>query len=319
MLVNMKNSFYSLLVLFLFSFCQKFNYSPCDPSSENFRNMFLLRNLSKDTTPYCGIKFYTTTSNQTNTSNPSNPTTSPTPSNPTDWLNFNPSTISTLRFWIRAESIGQGNNTAVNTWTDLSGSGNSITLGAAPTFFTLANQINGRPVVKFLQASSQYLTKVTATGVNLTNSGSTFIVMRKTSSLDMLNILFIGGSCNGGRQFSYSTSLTRFEMNRHCDGQVAQVNAFAWSIGEVKQISILQLLSTNITFRSNGIELLNTTPLISTAYSTGVINVNSSNNIGNHSDMEIAEILFYSDRISDQDVNSVECYLGARYGTRTCN
>ena len=97
------------------------------------------------------------------------------------WLSYNPMSVSGLRLWLKADSISQSNGTSVSSWTDSSGTGNTITAGTAPTFLSSANTINGRPVVRFAAASSHYLSRASPTGLSVNDSGSMFMVSRMNS------------------------------------------------------------------------------------------------------------------------------------------
>ena len=230
------------------------------------------------------------------------------------WLSYNPMSVSGLRLWLKADSISQSNGTAVSSWTDSSGTGNTITAGTAPTYFSSANTINGRPVVRLAAASSQYLSRASPTGLSVNDSGSMFMVSRMNSGTGF-TILHIGGVCNGGRQYSWVPPL--IEMNKHCVGQVANPTV-NWPVSTVHQLTVLQQLTTNIAMRVDSVQVSNGVPAF-TAYSGGALILGTANSPAPpYADMDVAEILFYDNRISDTDALSVECYLGARYGTQSC-
>jgi hypothetical protein len=63
---------------------------------------------------------------------------------------INPSSISGLTLWLKADSLGLSDGTAVSTWTDSSGTGNNATQATGvnqPIFKT--NIVNGKPTVRF--------------------------------------------------------------------------------------------------------------------------------------------------------------------------
>jgi hypothetical protein len=230
------------------------------------------------------------------------------------WLTYDPMSVTGLRLWLKAEAISQSNGTSVTSWTDSSGTGNTVAAGAAPTYFSSTNTINGRPVVRFAAASNQYLSRASPTGLSVSDSGSMFLVSRMNSGATF-TILHIGGVCNGGRQYSWVPPM--IEMNKHCVGQVANP-AVNWPVSSVHQLTVLQQLVSNITMRVDSVQVSSGVPAF-TAYSGGALIVGTANNPAPpYADMDLAELLFYDNRISDADALSVECYLGARYGIQSC-
>lgn len=140
----------------------------------------------------------------------------------TDWTIFDPKTISGLRIWLKADSLGLGNAMPVAIWSDSSGTGNSVSAGTSPIYYSTTNLINNRPVVRFSSASSQYLFLATMTGAPVTDAGSSFFVIRPNST-NGGNVFMMGGNCNGGRQFQLNNGPANLLVNKHCFTQVATV------------------------------------------------------------------------------------------------
>ena len=91
-----------------------------------------------------------------------------------------------------------------------------------------------------------------------------------------------------------------------------------WPVSSVHQLTVLQQLTTNIAIRVDSVQASNGVPAL-TAYSGGALILGTVNTpAAPYADMDVAEVLFYDNRISDADALSVECYLGARYGTQSC-
>ncbi len=228
-------------------------------------------------------------------------------SNP--WLSYNPTTISGLRVWVKAEGIVQSDSTALASWTDLSGSGNTVTAGNAPTYFSSTAAINGRPIVRFNAASGNFLANNAPTGLSGSDSGSFFIVFRNNSLLNQ-SVMSIGTCGTQGRQFSLTNNATSLEVNKWCLGQVMNP-AVSWPVGVVHQLTVLQNGAVTIVLRLDGTQIGNAVPAL-TGYGPGALN------IGGTAYADIAEVLYFDNRISDANATNVECYLGARYATHTC-
>ncbi len=220
------------------------------------------------------------------------------------WLSYNPAVVSGLRFWVRAESISQADNTSVTSWTDLSGTGNTVTAGTPPSFSTTTSAINGRPVVHF--SGTSLLSKASPIGMPATDSGSIFAVLRPNSA--GMDILIFGSCGNQARQFSIST--TAIAPTKTCVTQAILAN-FSWPIGVVHEVAWLQNGTTYIEVRADGNMITSGVPAV-TAYGSGALNLSNSSN------MDLAELLIYDNQVSSADARNIECYLGARYGTRTC-
>lgn len=226
-------------------------------------------------------------------------------------VNFNPATVPGLKFWVRAEDLALPNSSSVNSWADLSGTGNTVILGNAPTYFSSANTINGRPVVRFVHNTNN-LINTAPIGVSSSDSASIFFVLRSVTNNNH-NVLFIGPPASGGRQIQIVITTGVLEINKS-NAAVAASVAASWTVGVIKQAAILQNASTNITFRLNGIQVGSLTPNPgASGYTAGNLGIGI-----NGAGIDLAELLYYDNRIADKDVIDIDCYLGTRYGTSTC-
>lgn len=172
-------------------------------------------------------------------------------------------------------------------------------------------------MVRFNASFSQYLVKSPMVNPPAGDSASFFVVMRAGGATGG-TILGIGSSCAGDRQYSW-VAPNDFEINKHCIGQVGEFDPLNWAAGTVRQVTILQQDTTNLTGRVNGTPVYSAVPLLSGYPTGGALTVGSSAGPSSFTSGDIAEILFFDTRISDSDAAKVECYLGARYGTVTCS
>ncbi len=93
--------------------------------------------------------------------------------------------------WVGAQYItGLSDGNSVNTWSDISGNSRNAMAGTAPVYKT--NILNGKPVVRFTAASSQYLTFGTALG--RTANYTIFIVAMITDTTPQQTFLRSMGS-----------------------------------------------------------------------------------------------------------------------------
>ena len=104
---------------------------------------------------------------------------------------------SSLKIQLDVESLSnQTNGSAVNSWNDLSGNGNHVAAGTAPTYFT--SVINGKPTVTFVRAGGQFLERATSTGTM--GTPFSWVVVTQPNSFPGsvpfdLGIASIGSSC----------------------------------------------------------------------------------------------------------------------------
>lgn len=92
---------------------------------------------------------------------------------------FSPSDIAGLKVWLKADALSLSNNDPVTTWTDSSGTGNSLTQGTAgakPTYKT--NIFNGQPAISF--DGGDFLQKASPTGIPGNAAWSLFVVFSQS-------------------------------------------------------------------------------------------------------------------------------------------
>jgi len=213
------------------------------------------------------------------------------------------------KFWIRAEGLPLANGTTVTSWTDLSGTGNDLIPGVAPTFYSATNTINGKPIVRFLYGSGNNLLKTSPVGVSASDSGSVFFVVRLPLTVNS-NVLTIGTSGGAGREVQI-TAGGIVALNKSGSFTVASYNS-GWVANAVHQVSILQNGGTNVVIKFDGVQVVSTVPA-ATGYAAGNLGLG----IGG-AEMDLAELLYFDNRVSDENATGIDCYLGKRYGTFNC-
>lgn len=213
------------------------------------------------------------------------------------------------RLWLRAEGLSFVDSSPVTSWVDLSGNGNDLTPGTAPIFISTTNPINGKPVVRFQFGLGSNLIKSAPVGVNASDSGSLFFVARLPLVVNS-NVLTIGPIGGGGREFQI-TSAGVIAVNRSGITTVATYNS-GWVANTVHQISILQNGVNNVVIKFDGIQMVSVTPG-STGYTAGNLSLGAGG-----AEMDLAELLYFDNRVSDENTVTIECYLGNRYGTFSC-
>lgn len=94
---------------------------------------------------------------------------------------FRPSDLSGLKFWVAADSLtGLNDNDPVSTWTDLSGTGNTVTASTTIRPLYKTNVLNGKPVLRF-DGTDDYMSKASPSSVDNTNGLTVFVVLKQAS------------------------------------------------------------------------------------------------------------------------------------------
>lgn len=222
-------------------------------------------------------------------------------------VNFSPASIPNMDVWLDASQIvGLSNGDPVNTWADASGNSANATKGAfnAPTYLT--NQLNGKPVVHFVAASSQALR---ATFTQIGGSSAPFTA-------------FVVGRLTGGTNARVFGSIYPDNANwllGWWNGQEAVAYYEGFIVGAGSPTTVFQQFTGKGDGSANGYLYQNGT-LLGTAASHASMNgsvalsgYQSGGGTNELSDCEIAEVIIYHTALSDPDRLAVESYLSAKY------
>lgn len=214
--------------------------------------------------------------------------------------------------WYAADRITSppASGSALASWNDLSGNGYTASQGTGsqrPTYET--NVLNGKPVVRFAQSSTQFLA---TSALSLGPDYTLFAVA--DSSGGSLPEVFIGADVTGG------TRIWQFRFN------TGDVEAIAFSSGGAfTATQTATLASFNyLTMRTDASTVqafVNGTGGASTGIS-GTLNSGSQNVVlgdrntvgGSGLTGDIAEVLIYNTALSTTDRQTVESYLASKWG-----
>lgn len=226
---------------------------------------------------------------------------------------FNPATYGTVLVWLKADSLSLSDGDPVSTWSDSSGNGNDATSSstARPTYKT--NILNGLPILRF-DGSNDYIqgssvissTTLTAFVVGSHNVGSAgfprLVSFGKpgTNDYDSPSRAIAFYSINNGTVYAYRDSLTR-SYGSFGNGTYHQATCVYDGTNNTVYVdgpSAAGAIASSGTFDI-------------TIYSIGANTVPASSDF---LDGDIAEVIIYSDALSTGNRQSVEDYLGTKYG-----
>ena len=219
--------------------------------------------------------------------------------------------ITNLTLWLRADCVtGNGadpaNNSTVSTWTDLSGNGNNATANGSPTYQNgAAYLINSQPVINFNGSST--FTSIDIRATTRPNI-SIFAVYKLRSS----NQAGVWGVDDGGWDRFFMARWNGDNGIISHSGQTAIPNSGVTNTTKFITTIYKYNLGSGSTVYDNGglVNSFTDTADPSGAYSNLRI---GSIGAGYNLNGDIAEIIIFSQALSDADRKTVNGYLNTKY------
>ena len=218
---------------------------------------------------------------------------------------------SSLRLWLRADSLALSDGADIANWNDESGSANHLaqaTVGQRPIFRT--GRVNGMPVASFTDAANSMMTGPD-TNINDAFNGSFFIVMATTADTSLRNIMVLHGP--QGRSFDLLNGpANSFAQGRNGVG-LNYSSSFDFGLNNFVAIGSVQDSTASVNEIWNGDLKGSVTPTCCSGYDiTGSSNDFNSLTNGNL-EADIAEILYFDAALSQTEQDKVFCYLNTKY------
>lgn len=214
---------------------------------------------------------------------------------------------SDVKLWLKADALALSNGTAVSSWGDSSGSGNTATQGTGadqPIYRT--NQINSLPAVDFV--STDFLV---CNASSSQRAESVYAVVDLDNATDYR--LIVGPSGNGGRQFYARLTDRRLTVAKQAAAELA-VHSGAIAIDTP---SVVGFTSTAGAF---DLSLNGTVETVSdsTAYTGGLTTriAQPSGAASQSWDGLIAELVVVQPGAAAADQRRLEGYLAWKYGVQ---
>lgn len=211
-----------------------------------------------------------------------------------------------LKLWLAADTgVTLDGSGGVSTWSDQSGNGNDATQATAANRPTVtANALNGKPVVHFNGASTQYFTLPNL--LNGASAGEVLVVLKATAASGSSNrgLWYFGTDPWDWYPYSSGGVYTAFGSNAQKLEGTPTHDITQYHVYDVRSSSALwESQFDGVTFFKNS---TNTVAFSSTPY----LGCNG-NNYG--FDGDIAEILIYDHVLSDADRKTASVYLAQKY------
>lgn len=217
---------------------------------------------------------------------------------------------SSLRLWLRADSLALSDGADIANWNDESGSANHMaqaTVGQRPIFRT--GRVNGMPVASFTDAANSTMTGPD-TNINDQSNGSFFVVMAVTADTSARNIITFHGP--QGRAFDLTDGPpTSFIQGRNGVGYNF-TSAFNFGLNNFVAIGSVQVAAISVNEIWNGDEKTSLGLLFAT-YDTNGSGSNTNYISNGNLEADIAEILYFDAALSQTEQAKVFCYLNTKY------
>jgi hypothetical protein len=231
---------------------------------------------------------------------------------------FDPSTITGLNLWLKADSLALSDGAAVSAWADSSGHGYAVTqaTGANQPIYKSAIA-NGKPVLRF-NGTTQRLESSTAGVIPSGTTAYTVFIVCALAATSSVYVPFATGP-----SASFATSMLFF--NNTAQWTQRQVNAASGNVDVSDSISVVVGAFDVLTGDWNGSNI----HLWRNGSFKGISGITTILNLGNYVSIgmdgpdgylfpyngDIAEVLVYNSALSTTDRQNVETYLRTKYGT----
>jgi hypothetical protein len=226
---------------------------------------------------------------------------------------FQPSSISNLSLWLRADAGISQTAGSVSQWNDQSGAGNNCSQSTSanrPFQVLSVPELNGNSAIRF-DGTNDLLNGTTIP--NLNNSSFTiFIVANGESQASSIASLFSVNTASNGFYFTRRPSTNKFGMFNN-GTNVNSVGNFPGSGYIYRMLTGVKTLNTSFVFRSNPIQDFNS---VTSGATVAFTNTNYQIGAGNSANFfkgDIAEIIIYTQALSSTEISQVERYLMDKY------
>ena len=222
---------------------------------------------------------------------------------------INPSSISGLELWLRAEDLALADGASVATWTDLSTNSRNATQGTAnlqPIYKT--SILNGRAVVRFSATPNGQEDYMAGSSPSLTDF-TVFMVAKWNSGTSSDAQIFSMGS--GGGAFTVSSTSNKVTITRGATSQV--FNDLSVVDGQFQILGIWHSAIGGHSAAKNANNSSDSGIVQGMGATGGNYRVGANVTPSLMLDGDIAEILVYSSELSGSQRSDLFRYLNSRY------
>lgn len=233
-------------------------------------------------------------------------------------IRFSPKDLSGLTMWLDANSLNLSDNSAVTTWTDISGSSNSALQGTAgfkPVYKT--GVVNGRPAVLFDGVDDFMSLTAGAQTAMLAGDKSVFAAVKwvSTAGVESRVLSVADGAFSTRFALRYTTGPVYGVVYTTGVAQ-ASITATAGNIPSTSAAQILEVVQSgaSLTARTNGTQLAanpsnaGTEAAVYGSIGSGPTGADLWGNL------YICEVAVYNRALSTSEASQVRSYLGTKYG-----
>jgi trimeric autotransporter adhesin len=232
------------------------------------------------------------------------------PTNITINGNFDPTDVANGRLWLDASQItGVSNGQRVSIWDDLFGTNDATAFATGPTY--ISNTLNGNPVLRFTSANGMRAPRMSFT------DWSIFMIFRDTANQTAYERLLDHDYINGfwfGRNNSTASSFGGGVKEAGDPyGRFVTVADGQWNLIGNQRAGTIHNVWANGNFSGGASGTVNGTATASNQLGIGMWHNNGTPG-QQASNIDIAEVIIYSDDLSNDNRNLIEQYQSAKWG-----
>jgi len=228
---------------------------------------------------------------------------------------FSPLSVSGIRLWVAADSLGLSAGSPVSVWPDQSGSGNTIQQGIVSQQPLYQQSIPlGMPIVSFNKAASQLLTNAAPSGLSALDPSSFFVVFNRQSTSSSLLSIGTSVGITNAREYGIGGGNNLFEMCKNAQG--CTQNATGIGFGTFHLLTHIYTNSSVGVYYIDGVPDSLINPFTAGGFSAPqILAVGGASTTGGQGllDGEIGEMIFWNREITQTEIDSIHCYFQKKY------
>lgn len=221
---------------------------------------------------------------------------------------FSPASISGLKLWLKADALSLNDGDAVDTWTDSSGTGNSVTEATNRPLYKTGGS-NGKPYVYF-DGTNDLLTKSSPVGLPTGTGARSVFIVSAGRAISNYQPMYAYGTAGNNEVFSLSYHSSGYLLSwGYSNDDLVLASSL---VNNTTYYFAHQYTGSNIVVRQNGSELANYADTINTG--STALKIGNYINDAYPGPVNIYEVLIYNSFITGTDLTNVENYLKTKYG-----
>ena len=224
-----------------------------------------------------------------------------------------PSDLTNLSLWLRAENGVTHSANAVSNWLDFSGANNNCSQNSTanrPLLVNNVDQLAGKSVIRF-DGTNDFLNGTTISNIN-NSSFTIFVIANGESQSSSIASLFSINTAATGFYFTRRPSLNRFSVF-NSNTSINSNGSFPSTGYNYRLVTGIKSLGSSFSLKVNGSQDFNSTLTGLTSSFTNAIYQIGAGNSSNFFRGDIAEVIIYTRELTSVEITQIENYLMNKY------